>query len=342
MTSRAHMPFAGRALEKKEKDGEEGHRRIHTMKILTASDLPLNVPVAVALGFFDGVHKGHRALLAKLVEQPEASLIYTFARKPNVPKPLFTPEERASIAASDGIDYFYCAPFDANMKDLSPRSFVRQLTREFDVRTIVVGSDFRFGSGAAGDAELLKEMSAKFKYQLVVVPVRGEEDKKYSSSDLRSYIAHGEIEKANDMMGRCYFVDGVVEHGSRLGQKIGFPTANVTRIEKVLPPHGVYATLTCTRDGLFPSVTNVGIRPTVDDGDFENIETNLLDHTEELYGQPIRIYFLKRMRPEHRFANVAALKEQIGSDARQAGEIVASLRDTWSLTPCEECAIGGR
>lgn len=294
------------------------------MKILTASDLPLDVPVAVALGFFDGMHKGHRSLLARLVEQPEASLVYTFARKPNVPRPLFTPAERASLAERDGVDYFYVAPFDANMQDLSPRAFVRQLTREFNVKAIVVGADFRFGSGAAGDVGLLKEMAPKFGYRLVVVPVKCGDEKKYSSTELRQFIAHGEMEEATERMGHCYFIDGEVEHGSRLGQKIGFPTANITGVDKVLPPHGVYATLTRTADGVFDSVTNIGVRPTVDDGDFENVETNLLDHAEELYGQKIRIYFVRRLRPERKFPSVDALREQISRDAAEARELLAT------------------
>lgn len=293
------------------------------MRILTESDLPLKVPVAVALGFFDGLHKGHQALLTTLRSQPEESLLYTFERKPSVPKPLFTVEERASIASCDGLDYFYAAPFDAVVKDLSPRAFIKSLVGNFDVKAIVVGEDFRFGGGAAGDVGLLKDMSERYGYRLIVVPLRGDGDKKYSSSDLRTYITHGEIEQADELMGRLYFIDGTVEHGSRLGQKIGFPTANILPKDKVLPARGVYATFTRTKDGVFKSVTNVGVRPTVDDGDYENVETNLLDHEEELYGQNIRIYFVKKLRSEKRFANVDELRNQIQSDAKEAAAILS-------------------
>lgn len=292
------------------------------MTILTDSDLPFEVPVAMTLGFFDGLHRGHTALLDKLMAQPEPSLVYTFDRKPNVPKPLFSSSERAAIAACAGIDYYYAASFDAQMKDTSPRTFLRNLMREFNAKTIVVGSDFRFGQGASGDPELLKELAPKYDYQVIVVKVRGEGEDKYSSSDLRSFIRHGELQEATELMGRYYFVDGNVLHGSRLGQKLGFPTANITT-GKMLPKHGVYATLTRTPEGLFKSVTNVGIRPTIDDGNAENIETYLLDYDSDLYGKPIRVYFLELLRPEIHFANVDELREQLSKDADVARRVLS-------------------
>lgn len=293
------------------------------MEILTASDLPLRTPVAVTIGFFDGIHRGHKALLRQLSAQPEKTLVYTFDRKPNVPKPLFTPAERASIMECAGIDYYYAAAFDEAFKDQSARAFLRELTRDFNVKRIVVGSDFRFGADAAGDVQLLQELAPQYGYTLDVVKIRGEGDEKYSSSVLRSLIRGGRIHEAEELTGRRYFIDGMVEPGAQRGTKIGFPTANI-RTDKLLPANGVYATLTRTPDGVFPSVTNVGQRPTIDDGSAVTVETNILGQSLDLYGKPIRIYFVKMLRPEIRFTDMDHLRSQIAQDAQKAAELLAA------------------
>lgn len=287
------------------------------MEILTSAALPLRTPVAMTIGFFDGVHKGHSQLLSTVKAQPQASLVYTFTRKPNVPKPLFTPSEREAIMACDGIDYYYAADFDTRLEEESPRRFLRQLTRDFRIETLVVGSDFHFGSGASGDVELLAEMQDKYGYRLIVVPVAGTGRRKYASTDLRALIRSGDLGSARELMGRPYFIDGIVESGSHLGSRIGFPTANITA-DKLMPAYGVYATMTRTPEGLFPSVTNVGTKPTVKHDNRVSIETNLLDYDGDLYGQPIRVYFVERLRPEQEFQSIDQLKRQILKDANKA------------------------
>lgn len=297
-------------------------RLIARMKRLTSSDLPLASPVSATLGFFDGIHRGHTALLRQLRQRPEPSLVYSFDRKPNVPKPLFSPEERAAIMECAGIDYYYAAIFDEQFKDQSPRAFLRRLTKDFNIKSIVVGSDFRFGSDAAGDVQFLAEQAPKLGYKLEIVKTRGDGEDKFSSSELRSLVREGRIAEADALMGRRYFVDGIVEQGARRGSRFGFPTANI-RSSKLLPAHGVYATLTRTPEGVFPSVTNVGQRPTVDDNGFENVETHILDKTLDLYGKPIRVYFIRRLRPEIKFADTTQLREQIAADAREAKRILS-------------------
>lgn len=276
----------------------------------------------MTIGFFDGVHKGHSELLAAVRAQPDPSLVYTFTRKPNVPKPLFSPAEREAIIAQAGIDYYYAANFNADLESQSPRAFMRQLTRDFCVRTLVVGSDFRFGRGAAGDVDLLAELQEKYKYHLIVVPTAGQNGEKYSSSELRRLVRCGELGEAGERMGRWYFIDGVVESGSHLGSKIGFPTANLAA-DKLMPAYGVYATLTRTADGLHPSVTNIGTKPTVKHDNRVTVETHLLDRDEDLYGQPIRVYFVERMRPEKEFQSVEQLKEQISRDSAAAQRLLS-------------------
>lgn len=293
------------------------------MQILTKAELPLKTPVAVALGFFDGLHRGHMALLRCLKEQPYKTLVYTFDRKPNVPRPLFTPSERASILECAGIDFYYAASFDAAFRDQSPRAFLTELTRNFNVKTIVVGNDFRFGSDAAGDVHYLADQAAAFGYSLDVVKLRGNGHEKYSSTILRQLVHEGRIQEANDIMDRAYFIDGVVEKGAQIGRTIGFPTANI-ETDKILPAFGVYATLTRTPDGLFKSVTNVGKRPTLNDGRRASIESHLLDHNESLYEQPVRIYFIDRLRPEIRFNSLDQLKEQIETDSMNADKVLSS------------------
>ncbi|MBD5559645.1 MAG: bifunctional riboflavin kinase/FAD synthetase [Clostridia bacterium] len=292
------------------------------MIILNESNLPLRTPVAMTIGFFDGVHKGHSELLETVLEQPQPSLVYTFTRKPNVPKPLFTNAEREALMAEAGVDYYFAQNFDGRIEHESPRRFLQQLMRDFKVAVLVVGSDFRFGSGASGDVDLLEEMSGRFGYLLIVVPVVGEGRGKYSSSELRTRIRSGDLGAAREIMGRPYFIDGTVAAGSHLGSRIGFPTANISS-DKLMPAYGVYATLTRTPDGLFPSVTNVGTKPTVKHDNRVNVETNLLDHSEDLYGKPIRVYFVERLRPEQEFASVEDLRRQISRDAARTRELFA-------------------
>lgn len=293
------------------------------MKILEAADLPLEVPVAMTIGFFDGVHRGHERLLEAVRAQPDASLVYTFTRKPNVPRPLFSAAEREEIIAAAGIDYYYAADFDHSFEQQSPRLFLQQLTRNFKVRELVVGSDFRFGVGAGGDVELLAGMQERYGYKLIVVPVSEAGRPKYSSTELRGLIRKGDMRRARKLMGRPYFIDGIVKSGSRLGSKIGFPTANLIP-DKLMPAFGVYATVTQTPQGLFPSVTNVGTKPTVKHDNRVTVETNLLGHDEDLYGKPIRVYFIERLRPEQEFRSVDQLKRQMLKDAEKARRL---LRD---------------
>lgn len=293
------------------------------MTILTRADLPLAAPVAMTIGFFDGVHTGHRRLIRTLKEQPEKSLVYTFSRKPNVPKPLFSAEERAAIFACEGIDYFYIQDFDVRLEAESARQFLRSVMRSFHVKAMVVGSDFRFGSGAAGDVELLREMSGRYGYKLLVVPLQEKDARKVGSTELRRLIRCGDIRGAEEKMHRRYFIDGVVESGAQLGSRIGFPTANITS-DKLMPAYGVYATLTKTPDGIYPSVTNIGTKPTIKHDNQVTIETNLLDTERKLYGQPIRVYFIDYLRPEKEFQSVDQLRRQILKDANRARRLLSN------------------
>lgn len=292
------------------------------MQILTQADLPLAAPVAVTLGFFDGVHKGHQLLLRELERQPYPGLVYTFTRKPNVGRPLFTQPERESILACAGVDYYYAANFDAVMQESSPRTFLRRFMRSFRARCLIVGEDFRFGSGAAGDPALLREMSSKYGYRLIVSPLEGADGVKYSSSQIRRLVREGDIAAANREMGRYYFIDGTVETGQGLGSRLGFPTANI-QSDKLLPKNGVYATLTRTPRGLFPSVSNVGMKPTVSHSRKINIETTILNHEEDLYGVTIRVYFYDFLRSERRFDSLDGLKRQILKDEAKAKRLLS-------------------
>lgn len=292
------------------------------MTILTAADLPFTEPVAMTIGFFDGVHTGHRRLLRVLKEQPLSSLVYTFSRKPNVPKPLFSAEERASLFACEGIDYLYLQTFDVQLEAESARQFLRSVMRNFCVRTLIVGSDFRFGRGAAGDMDLLREMRERYGYELIVVPLKEKAREKVASTALRRMIRCGDIRGAEEKMQRRYFIDGIVEGGAQLGAKIGFPTANISS-DKLMPAYGVYATLTRTPDGIYPSVTNIGTKPTIKHDNRVTIETNLLNTDKNLYGQPIRVYFVDYLRPEQEFQSVDQLKRQILKDANKAKRILS-------------------
>ncbi len=295
------------------------------MHILNKHALPLAMPSAVAVGLFDGVHKGHMALIRDILQVDGCtSVVYTFDTKPANPDNLFTEREKQSILSVAGVQAYYSRRFDRAFAALSPDDFLKQLTAQFCTKHITVGFDFRFGKDARGDVAFLQQNAERYGYTLhVVLPVT-ENGEKISSTAIREAVRAGDMMRAAHAMGRFYFIDGCIESGRHIGNQIGFPTANI-HAEKLMPARGVYATIVKTENGLYRAVTNVGVKPTVKSDQTVNVETHILDFDQNIYGRPIRVFFIEHQRPEFSFPSLTALKEQIAVDSRMAAEILKDL-----------------
>lgn len=286
----------------------------------------------LCLGNFDGVHLGHRQLVdAVLFKQNTLKKTY-----PNLVSgawffdsnfykntdEIYSLSEKLEVFASLGLEYAIIADFN-EMKSLSPEDFVNEiLQNQCKCIHAVCGDNFRFGAKAAGSSQSLSDlMSGK----ATVVPlmavsddVSSNEKTIISSTYIRTLLMHGDISKANSLLGKNYSICETVVHGKALGRKLGIPTINQNVQEKrLILKNGIYATL-CTIDGkLYQGVTNVGIRPTVDNNGIQNIETHIIDFDGDCYEKKVKIEFLSRIRDEMKFDSVDALKDQIQKDIRE-------------------------
>ena len=283
---------------------------------------------AVAIGVFDGVHRGHRAVFDTLHEAAEDSAVVamTFATHPDgvvrdepAPPALTTFDRRLELFDEAGVDATAVIDFDTEIMRLTPESFVeRYLVEGLDAKVVAVGDDFRFGHGATGNVDTLKLLGQEHGFTLISTPIVTIYGTQVRSSAIRAAIATGGVELASRMLGRPFEVDGEVVPGDARGRVIGFPTANIaTPPGFVRPAGGVYA-VRCTVDGvLYDGVCNVGTRPTFGGGP-ETIEVHLLDVDRDLYGMTVRVAFVDRIRNEQRFASIDALVAQIEQDIDRA------------------------
>ncbi|WP_445150546.1 bifunctional riboflavin kinase/FAD synthetase [Baekduia sp. Peel2402] len=281
-------------------------------------------PRRVAIGTFDGVHLGHREVIAG------AETVVTFDPHPqsvvapgSQPKLLTTLERKAELIATLGVEELVVIPFDGDFAARSAEDFVEHvLVERVQATSVSVGENFRFGHKAKGDAALLQS-DARFETR--IVPLLEVDGEVVSSSHIRGLVSGGAVQYADELLGAPFAVDGEVQHGDKRGRTLGFPTANlVPRPGYVVPGHGVYACRVQLSDGtIVPAATNVGVRPQFVTGRGELIEAFLIDWSGDLYGQRIRIEFLRRLRGERRFESVDALVEQMGRDVDEAREIVA-------------------
>ena len=289
------------------------------------AEIKLNEKTAVALGNFDGIHRGHQVLIERAVQTARKkglkSAVFTFSNHPrnamagsNVVKNIIYEDEKTEILRSMGVDYLFSIEFQEIMK-LSPLKFVDQvLVKVFNIDTAVCGFNFTYGYKAAGTADMLKTMAdGRFDVSVVDPVMQGQEI--VSSTLIRSRIEEGRVEEMSMLLGRNYTIRGSVINGNHLGKSIGFPTCNIEIDESMAAlPNGVYMTF-CHVDGKkYCSITNVGNKPTV--GEFgKNIETNIYDFDEEIYGKNITVEFIRKIRDEIRFDSLEKLKEQIRKDS---------------------------
>ena len=294
----------------------------------------------IALGFFDGVHLGHGALLslvgrrAKELGATPAAL--TFARHPRelvggqkVPL-LNTPEDRAWLMERYyGVGRVEVLPFDRAMMEMPWDRFITDVVvGRFHAVHIVVGHDHRFGYRGQGTPERLSALCRQLGLGCDVVPQVELDGVTVSSTYIRGLLEAGELERANRFLGHPHTLSGPVVHGKQLGRRLGIPTANLFLPEGILPPaFGVYATRILMDRGTYMAVTNVGVRPTVDQDGRITVEPWLLDYDGDLYGREIRVEFCARLRPEKKFAGIEALKAEILRNAEQTRAWFADHHD---------------
>jgi riboflavin kinase/FMN adenylyltransferase len=288
-------------------------------------------PRRVAIGTFDGVHLGHREVIAG------ADTVVTFDPHPqsvvapgSEPKLLTTLDRKAELIASLGVQELVVIPFDGDFAARDAHDFVDHvLVERVQTTHLSVGENFRFGHKAKGDATLL---AGDARFETRVVPLLEVDGEVVSSSHIRGLVSGGAVQYADQLLGAPFAVDGEVQHGDKRGRTLGFPTANlVPRPGFVVPGHGVYACRVrmpaeiteATGHAWLPAATNVGVRPQFVTGRGELIEAFVIDWSGDLYGSTIRIEFLRRLRGERRFESVDALVEQMGRDVDEARAIVA-------------------
>lgn len=319
---------------------------------LDLPDPPLARPSALAIGNFDGVHLGHqallRALLAEAQRNGQQAGLLTFDPHPaTVLRPqaahqyLTTVAERLQVVETLGLDFAVVYPFSLATAQTPARQFVASLLRALRLASLWVGPDFALGRGRQGDIDALGLLGQELGFALRVVQPQALASGEVRSARIRNHLLAGEVAEATAMLGRPYRVAGLVVPGARRGRGLGFPTANLAVPEgRLLPANGVYATWVTLGGELpelasrareansngpgqrLPSVTNVGVRPSFDNGQ-RTVEAHLLDFQGDLYGQEITLEFVARLRPEMRFASIDALRAQIARDAEDARRVLA-------------------
>lgn len=286
-------------------------------------------PSVVALGTFDGVHLGHRAILGTAVtharEAGLQALACTFEQHPieilqpaRAPRSITTVEERLALIAETGVDGVVVLSFTPELAAVEPEAFVKEvLLGRLRAQQVVVGFNHRFGRGARGDAGLLQELASRLGFQAHVVPPLTVGGVPVSSSEVRTALQRGDVVAAARFLGRPYAIGGTVTSGAGRGRTLGFPTANLAPDGNLLIPRGVYGCLAHVDGVVHPSVVNIGVRPTFAETTLA-IEAHLLDFTGDLYGRRMRLDFMLHLREEMRFPSVEDLKAQIARDVEAA------------------------
>jgi riboflavin kinase/FMN adenylyltransferase len=286
---------------------------------------------ALTIGNFDGVHRGHRTLVERVVASARelglGSSVLTFEPHPReylaplqAPARLTRLRDKLELLQRAGVERVHVVRFDASFAALSAEQFVSQVLLEgLGVRWLLVGRDFRFGARRTGDYASLQLLAERNAFQLEAMPDIMMEGERVSSSAVRAALAAGEFARAERLLGHRYFISGRVAHGAKLGRDLGFPTANLV-LRRAPPLSGIYVVEV---EGFGPGVASVGRRPTVNPVAAPLLEVHLLERDEPLYGRRLRVTFLKKLRDEAKFDGLATLREAIARDAREARDYFA-------------------
>jgi riboflavin kinase/FMN adenylyltransferase len=284
---------------------------------------------AVSIGIFDGVHRGHQKLLARIrdlaTDYHSQTLVITFWPHPRIVlgkagsdfKLLTTLEEKTDMLSEFGIDHLLVVPFTTGFAGQSPDWFLNGFLNEYiKPSVIVVGDDLRFGSGGAGNLELLETYGKTNGFKVIRLETHTDHTERISSTRIRSSLLSGDLQSANNLLGYPYFITGKVVRGNRIGNTIGFPTANIacSHSFKQVPSDGVYAVTVDWNGNRYKGMLNIGIRPTIDDNDHKTIEVHLFDLEDDLYDETLVVHFISRLREEMRFDGLAQLTAQLTRD----------------------------
>ncbi len=296
---------------------------------VTSNVAEIDVPTAVALGNFDGLHLGHQAVIAALSQAPKhcVASVVTFTPHPQAffsgsPRPCLTlPQEKVPVLAGLGIQQLIRLPFTPALAQLSPEDFVQQiLVNQLQAQFIAVGFNFGFGHRRAGTATDLQTLAGAWGIPVQIVAPQRLGSERISSSAIRQALTVGDVHLAEKLLGRPYLISGTVVTGQKLGRQLGFPTANLgLATEKFLPRFGVYRVLVMgtSLPKPWPGILNVGVRPTLG-GKAVSAEVHLLEWRGDLYGDVLEVALLDFVRPERQFANLGELQSQIAADCHQA------------------------
>ncbi len=294
----------------------------------------------VTIGNFDGVHKGHQAILHQVLEHAEAingtSVAITFEPHPmkvlssNGSPPLITLfEQKVELISQTGIDVLVSIPFTREFAEVTAAEFVEDiLLSRIGMKAIVIGRDYKFGRNRQGSVDFLKEYQKKYDIEVIVadwIPVSHKYLERISSTRVREIVQEGRVEDAWHLLGRYYQIRGEVMTGRRRGgPMLGFPTANIKLVDELCPKMGVYAVTVEWRGKKYKGVANIGYAPTFDDHLF-TVEVHLFDFHEDIYGEKIKVNFIKRIRDEKKFADIEELSDQIRKDIEGAEKLLADI-----------------
>jgi riboflavin kinase/FMN adenylyltransferase len=298
--------------------------------------LPSDRGTVVTVGTFDGVHRGHWAVLQEIQARARAagrrSVLVTFhphplkiVRPEDAPPLLTTPVEKKEILAESGLDYAVFLAFTPELARYEPRRFVEEiLMGRLGVEELVIGYDHGFGRGRSGDAETLTRIGGELGFAVDVVGPVEAYHQAISSSGIRRWVADGALERAREGLGRPYSIRGVVVKGDGRGRQLGFPTANLTGFppDKLLPPAGIYAVRGITRAGIHDGALHLGPRPTFQ-GAPPSVELHLMDFDGDLYGEEVRVDFIRHLRGVVPFDSAESLVRQMRADVAEAKRVLA-------------------
>lgn len=308
-------------------------KTLHSISELT----PLRGPVFLAIGVFDGVHLGHRAVISTSARHAHSAdgtpVVVTFDPHPakvlrprDAPHLLTATQHKIALIRNLGVAHLLVIEFSRDFAATPPEDFVSQLVAHSKpLREICVGHEWSFGKDRAGNLDLLKKLGERFNFNVVGIPPVTVNGNVVSSTAIRQAVERGDLKKAAEMLGRDYTILGTVMHGQSVGNKIGYPTANLSAHSEQFPPNGVYFAEAWIEGVQHHGVTNLGFRPTVSRGQPQRtLEIHLLDFDKDIYGQDVEVRFLRYLRPERKFESVDALAQQIDADVKQARELCAA------------------
>lgn len=278
---------------------------------------------ALTIGKFDGFHKGHRLLLQEISDYSAKTGAEAVCYKLEFGgDSILSREEQEKVISGYGISRLCRVEFTPEYADVLAEDFVRDIIHEeLGAEYVVVGSDFRFGRDRAGDVHLLEELSDKYGYKVKSFDKLVMDGEIVSSTRIRHLLEEGLVDEASKLLGKDYDLTGTVADGKKLGRSLGYPTLNLQFPEnKILPRLGVYSSITVIGDDTYNSITNVGRRPSVDDGDEVNIETFIYDFNDDIYGREVSVKLTHFLRDERRFESLEALKNQIAIDIDEASK----------------------